>query len=121
MEKDFKFHEWAALAQASPEAFEQQRKATIGAFLDAATADQRQLGLRLQREIDYEIRRAGDPQQALSAIAKMMWGQVDFLCEELEALSGSMRELEATATAGAARLALALQSAAPVADSPRSG
>jgi hypothetical protein len=111
MEKDFDFHEWALLAQASPEAFEQRRREAINAFLDASGGEQRRLGQSLQREIDYEIDRAGSPQQAMSAISRMMWAQVAFLGEELEALSGYMRKVESSASTGAAALALALQTA----------
>jgi hypothetical protein len=94
MATSFEFQEWASLA-----------------FLDESNDEQRRLGMSLQREIDYEIRRAGNPQQALAAISKMMWSQIDFLCEELEALSQSMRELDSVTDAGAARVALALQPA----------
>ena len=113
MATSFEFQEWASLAQAAPEVFEQQRRELIQAFLDESNDEQRRLGMSLQREIDYEIRRAGNPQQALAAISKMMWSQIDFLCEELEALSQSIRELDSVATAGASRLALALQPATP--------
>ncbi len=108
MENEFDFQEWAELAQRSPDAFEQRRRATIEAFLDAS-GGQRKTGVRLQREIDHEIRRADSPQQALSAISNMMWSQLSFLGEELEHLSGSMRELEAKTLARAERLNLALQ------------
>ncbi len=108
MGDEFDFQEWAELAQRSPEAFEQRRRAAIEAFLDTS-GEQRKMGLSLQREIDYEIRRAGTPQQALSTISKMMWSQLAFLGEELERLSGGMRELEASTLAGAERLSLALQ------------
>ncbi|MBI5898003.1 MAG: DUF3135 domain-containing protein [Rhodocyclales bacterium] len=118
MAKSFEFQEWMALARTAPDDFERQRKELIQAFLDESNDEQRQLGMRLQREIDHEIRRAGNPQQALVAISKMMWSQLDFLCEELEALSHSMRELDRVASAGAARLALALQPAAPL-NTPR--
>lgn len=109
METGFDFQEWAQLAKQSPEAFEQKRRETIEAFIADSGAEQRRLGRNLQREIDYEIRRADSPQQALSAISKMMWAQVAFLGEELEALGDSMREFERCATLGADRLALALQ------------
>jgi len=109
METGFDFQEWAQLARQSPEAFEQKRRETIEAFIADSGAEQRRIGLSLQREIDYEIRRAGSPQQALSAISRMMWAQVAFLGEELEALGDSMREFESCATQGAERLALALQ------------
>ncbi len=109
MATSFEFQEWASLAQAAPEDFERQRRELIQAFLDESNDEQRRLGMSLQREIDYEIRRAGNPQQALAAISKMMWSQIDFLCEELEALSQSMRELDTVTEAGATRLALALQ------------
>ena len=109
MESEFDFQEWSQLARSSPEAFERRRQETIATFLAESGEAQRRLGTRLQREIDYEISRAGNPQQALAAIAKMMWDQVAFLGEELEHLSGSMRELEATTRAGAERLSLALQ------------
>lgn len=108
MDAEFDFQQWSDLAQRSPEAFEQRRRATIEAFLDTS-GEQRKMGLLLQREIDYEIRRSGSPQQALSTISKMMWSQLAFLGEELERLSGSMRELEAKTLAGAERLNLALQ------------
>lgn len=113
MATSFEFQEWASLAQAAPEVFEQQRRELIQAFLDESNDEQRRLGMSLQREIDYEIRRAENPQQALAAISRMMWSQIDFLCEELEVLSRSMRELDSVATAGASRLALALQPATP--------
>ncbi len=113
MEIDFDFHEWALLAKASPEAFELRRRETIDAFLDASDAEQRRLGRSLQREIDYEIRRAGSPQQALSALSRMMWAQVAFLGEELDALSDCMRELESSAARGAERFALALRASPP--------
>ena len=109
MESEFDFQELSQLARSSPEAFERRRREAIAAFLAESGETQRQLGSSLQREIDYEIRRAGNSQQALAAIAKMMWAQVAFLGEELEHLSDSMRELEATTRAGAERLSLALQ------------
>jgi phosphoserine phosphatase len=108
MDAEFDFQEWLELAQRSPEVFEQRRREAIDAFLDAS-GEQRKTGLRLQREIDYEIRRADSPQQALSALSKMMWSQLAFLSEELEHLSGSMRELEEKTLAGAERLNLTLQ------------
>ena len=111
MAKSFEFQEWASLAQSAPDDFERQRRELIQAFLEESNDEQRRLGANLQREIDYEIRRAGNPQQALAAISKMMWSQLDFLCEELEALSQSMRELDTVTNAGATRLALALQPA----------
>ena len=114
METSFDFQEWALLAKDSPEAFEQRRREVIHAFLETSGDEQRSLGVSLQREIDYEIRRSGSPQQAMSAIARMMWDQVAFLSEELETLSGCMREFETKAIAGAANLALAVQSAQSV-------
>ncbi len=109
MEKEFDFHEWASLAKDSPEAFEQRRREVIDAFLAASAGKQQRLGQSLQREIDYEVRRAGSPQEALKAISGMMWAQVSFLSEELEELGGCMRKIEASAARGAEGLALALQ------------
>ncbi|MBI5108856.1 MAG: DUF3135 domain-containing protein [Rhodocyclales bacterium] len=110
METGFDFQEWALLAKESPEGFEVRRRAAIKAFLDTSGDAQRRLGNALQREIDYEIGRAGTPQAALSAISKMMWDQVAFLSEELETLGSCMRDFDATTHQGAARLALALRS-----------
>jgi hypothetical protein len=109
METEFDFQEWALLAKESPEAFERRRREAIQHFLDASDEEQRRLGRSLQREIDHEIRHAGSPQAAMSAIARMMWNQVAFLGEELDALSACMREFETSANLGADRLALALR------------
>ena len=105
---EFDFQEWSELARRSPEAFERRRLAAIEELLDTSS-ERRRTGLRLQREIDYEIRCAESPQQALTAISKMMWAQLAFLGEELEHLSSSMRELEAKTLAGAERLTPAPQ------------
>ena len=106
---EFDFQEWAELARRSPADFERRRREVIQAFLDSAGNDQQRMGVALQREIDYEIRRAGDPQDALAAISRMMWSQVEFLCEELQALSSSMHDLEAVSAAGMARIGRTLQ------------
>lgn len=87
MNTDFFFQEWALLARTDPDAFESRRKQTIDQFLLQSSTRQRKMGLNLQREIDAERRRAEDPEKAFSAIAKMMWQQVNFLYDGLDNLS----------------------------------
>jgi hypothetical protein len=94
MDTNFNFQEWALLAKTSPEAFEKRRRETINEFLSASSDRQRRFGLGLQREIDFEIKRANNPQAALAVIAKMMWDQVAFLCAEVNTLSTDIRELQ---------------------------
>lgn len=108
MDTSFDFQDWAHLARVSPEAFEARRKEAIEAFLAGSSAKQRCLGRSLQREIDFEIRRAGSPQQAFAAIAKMVRDQVAFLCEELVSLNTSLIEFDALTRSRAAILTAAL-------------
>lgn len=114
MEADFNFQEWALLAKLSPDEFERRRQETIQSFLESSGKEQRKLGQSLQREIDYEIRRSDSPQDALTAISRMMWAQVAFLGEELETLSDCMREFEVSVCTGTARLAAATRTAQAV-------
>lgn len=107
MDTDFNFQDWEQLARVSPEAFEARRKAAIEAFLAGSSVEQRRLGRSLQREIDFEIRRAGSPQQAFAAIAKMVRDQMAFLCEELVSLNESLVEFDALSRSRAAALTAA--------------
>ena len=107
MDTDFDFQDWEHLARVSPEAFEARRKEAIEAFLAGSSVEQRRLGRRLQREIDFEIRRAGSPQLALAAIARMVRDQMAFLCEELVSLNESLVEFDALTRAQAVVLTAA--------------
>jgi hypothetical protein len=104
MDTDFDFQDWAQLAKLSPEAFEARRQEAIAAFLAGSSAEHRRLGHSLQREIDFEIRRAGSPQLAFAAIAKMMRDQMDFLCEEMLSLNSALTEFDALTRSRAAAL-----------------
>lgn len=93
IETNFDFHEWAFLAQVSPDEFETRRKNAIECFLSESSDRQRGLGLLLQREIDVERESARNPQAAFSAIASMMCMQLAFLGEELTNLRDDMKLL----------------------------
>ena len=118
MDTDFDFQDWEQLARASPEAFEARRKEAIEAFLAGSSVEQRRLGRRLQREIDFEIRRAGSPQLALAAIARMVRDQMAFLCEELVSLNESLIEFDALTRSRAAVLTAAAAAAAALVPEP---
>lgn len=103
-EANFNFEEWALLAKVNPEAFELRRREIIDMFLRESPERQRRFGGILQREIDAERQRAGDPQKAFLAVAKMMCQQLAFLGEELHNLSGAMKKLPRGKALGARSL-----------------
>ena len=107
MDTNFDFQDWEHLARVSPEAFEARRKEAIEAFLAGSSVEQRSLGRSLQREIDFEIRRASSSQQAFAAITKMVRDQMAFLCEELAGLNDSLIEFDALTRSRAAVLTAA--------------
>lgn len=113
MDTDFDFQDWVQLARVSPEAFEARRKEAIETFLAGSSPEQRRLGRSLQREIDFEIRRADSPQKAFVAITKMVRDQMSFLCEELVSLNDSLLEFDALTRKQARLLTEALAPAEP--------
>jgi len=77
------FDEWAALAKADPEAFEQRRKEAIEAFI-ASTPEEHQQRLRgVQFRVDMERARASNPLSATIRISNMMWTAFGELRENL--------------------------------------
>ncbi len=87
------FEEWMFLAKVDPELFEARRRRAIAEFLESS-GSQRAIGEALQREIDFEIRRAHNPLAGLQAVAKMMCEQLTFLGEELNALRDVLSSLQ---------------------------
>lgn len=102
----FDFEEWSLLAKVDPEAFEARRRQAIDRLLSQAPASQRRMCLILQREIDAERQRAGDPQAAFLAIAKMMCQQLAFLGEALTSLNDALQNFARAAALGEGRLRL---------------
>jgi hypothetical protein len=88
----FQFDDWAQLASVDPGAFEVWRRQVVDRFLEESSSRQRPLGVALQREIDYERKRAGDPQAAFLAVALMLCQQLAFLGDEMAVLGNDLKE-----------------------------
>lgn len=70
---DFDFNEWAALAKADPELFEQRRRRVLEATIRKAKPENRRRLRGLQFRVDMERIRARAPMVACVRISEMMW------------------------------------------------
>jgi hypothetical protein len=97
---EFKFEQWADLAERDPNAFEEARRRVLQSLIDSAPSAQRRRLQGLQWRIDAERERAPNPLVACMKISRMMWDKVlgeDGLLDGLEQISGT-KPLRAKAT-----------------------
>ena len=93
MDMDFHFHEWAFLSRVDANAFERRRQDLIEDFLRRSGRHRANLE-SLQREIDVRRATAGNPQEAVAAIAGMMCHSFSHLITELGGLRNELRRLQ---------------------------
>jgi hypothetical protein len=70
---DFDFDEWARLARAEPEAFEQRRSELIEEIIGDAPAHMQQRLRGLQFRVEMERRRSRTPYAACLRLSRLMW------------------------------------------------
>jgi len=87
------FNDWAALADADPNAFERMRQSLIDEFIESAPEERREHLRCLQWRIDQERARARSPLGACIRITRMMWDRVNArggLVDQLQRLRGCL-------------------------------
>jgi hypothetical protein len=89
--KDIDFTEWAELASADPEAFEEKREEAVESFICSVPGESRRKRLRhLQWQIDGIRHRSQSPLGACMKISNMMWDSVYGEGGLLDALKGDI-------------------------------
>ena len=100
------FDQWAALAKADPDAFEERRKATVEAYIAAAPVQHQQRLRGIQFRVEMERQRASNPLSATIRISKLMWSSFGDLRERLNvaANGGLVSDNGAQAPASSAQI-----------------
>ncbi len=88
---EFRFDEWANLAQRDPLAFESARRQVLQSLIESAPPAQRQRLEGLQWQIDRERDLSDNPMSSCLRISSLMWDTVlgdNGLVDNLEQLCG---------------------------------
>ncbi|OHC66571.1 MAG: hypothetical protein A2045_00220 [Rhodocyclales bacterium GWA2_65_20] len=93
MDPDVYFNEWAFMAKADPEVFEQRREQCINQLLSQSGQHRQQLQA-LQARIDAQRKLANSPQEAVIAISGLMCKSLCDLACVLRNLSVDLKDME---------------------------
>ena len=92
MDPDVYFNEWAFMAKADPEVFEQRREDCINELLSKSGQHRQQLQA-LQSRIDAQRKLANSPLDAVAAISGLMCNSLCDLARVLSSLSVDLEEM----------------------------